>query len=273
MTFLPTILLAAALATLPAPMTGTVIDVTDGDTIRVNVNGIHEKIRLIGIDTPETKDPRKPVEYFGLEAAQYTDRHLRGQTVRLELDQANAHIGHRDRYGRLLAYVYVGGELFNLQIIRDGYAHAYTKYPFSMMEAFREAQSSAREASQGLWRLLRSHRVRWYTSRRQERSITVTGAGTWTSRRWRRISRGCKTLDTSPVRYASREVILWNTGTKDASGYSTRKRVNFLRRISVKRITGLSMCRLLEEPFHSMSVRISLSQKSSGTITTKSRFL
>ncbi|MDB4285617.1 thermonuclease family protein [bacterium] len=98
-----------------------------------------------------TKHPKKPVEYFGLEASQYTDRHLRGKTVTLEFDQANAHIGHRDRYGRLLAYVYVGGELFNLQVIRDGYAHAYTKYPFSMMEQFRDAERHARGTELGLW--------------------------------------------------------------------------------------------------------------------------
>ncbi len=130
---------------------GQVIRVIDGDTIKVDVDGIHEKVRLIGIDTPETKDPRKPVQYFGLEAAQYTDRHLRNKTVRLEFDQNNAHIGHRGRYGRLLAYVYVGGELFNLQIIRDGYAHAYTKYPFSMMEEFRQAEREAQRAERGLW--------------------------------------------------------------------------------------------------------------------------
>jgi micrococcal nuclease len=132
-----------------------VIRVIDGDTLRVDIDGIHEKVRLIGIDAPEGKDPRKKrgkkVEYFSSEAAQYADRHLRNRTVRLEFDRANSPNGHRDKYGRLLAYVYVGEELFNLRIIRDGYAHAYTKFPFSMMEEFRQAEREARRAERGLW--------------------------------------------------------------------------------------------------------------------------
>ena len=134
---------------------GHVIRVVDGDTIKVDIDGIHEKVRLVGIDSPERRDRRKKrgkkVEHFSLEAAQYTDRHLRNRTVRLELDQNNAHIGHRDRYGRLLAYVYVRGDLFNLRIIRDGYARACTKYPFSMMKEFRQAEREAQREGRGLW--------------------------------------------------------------------------------------------------------------------------
>ena len=78
--------------------------VVDGDTIIV---GAGERVRLIGVDTPETKDPRKPVEYYGKEATAFTKKMVQGKRVRLEFDQANAHIGHKDRYRRTLAYVFL----------------------------------------------------------------------------------------------------------------------------------------------------------------------
>ena len=136
---------------IPAPMTGTVNKVIDGGTIQVDVNGIWERVRLIGIDTSELKDPRKPVEHFAQEASDYTNRELSGKSVRLEFDQANNHVGHRDRYGRLLAYVLVGDVSFNQTIIRNGYAHAYKKYPFARMEQFRQAEKEARKNGAGLW--------------------------------------------------------------------------------------------------------------------------
>ena len=138
---------------LAGPWSGRVTRVVDGDTIVVDVGGLWETIRIIGIDTPETVDPRKPVQAFGQEASDYTKRTLSGKTVKLVADQGNAHIGHRDRYGRLLAYVWVGENFFNEAIIRDGYAHAYTKYPFRQdyMELFRAAEKGAREAERGLW--------------------------------------------------------------------------------------------------------------------------
>lgn len=138
---------------IPGPWIGIVNRVVDGDTISVDVNGLWETVRLIGIDTPETVDPRKPVQAFGQEASDYTKRTLLGKTVRLEVDQGNGHIGHRDRYGRLLAYVWVGEALFNEAIIREGYAHAYTKYPFreDYMTLFRDAERAARDRLRGLW--------------------------------------------------------------------------------------------------------------------------
>lgn len=149
----PSLCPAEAPPFLAGPWTGTVNRVVDGDTIVVDVGGLWETIRIIGIDTPETVDPRKPVQAFGKEASDYTKRALSGKTVKLVADQGNAHIGHRDRYGRLLAYVWVGETFFNETIIRDGYAHAYVKYPFQQdyMELFRAAEKEAREAERGLW--------------------------------------------------------------------------------------------------------------------------
>jgi micrococcal nuclease len=102
------------------------------------------------VDTPETVDPRKPVEYFGKEAAEFTRSQLEGKQVRLEYDWQRT-----DKYGRTLAYVYQeDGSLFNAKIIAVGYAHAYTKYPFKqeLMDLFRTFERDARENRRGLWK-------------------------------------------------------------------------------------------------------------------------
>jgi micrococcal nuclease len=125
--------------------------IIDGDTIVIH-GGIH--VRLIGIDTPETVHPQKPVERFGREATEYTKERLPyGTRITLSYDQANAHRGHRDRYGRLLAYVKRrwDGLDFNAQIVRDGYAHVETHYPFARKYEFKKYQNEAREAGRGLW--------------------------------------------------------------------------------------------------------------------------
>jgi len=129
-----------------------VIRVIDGGTIVVQVNGHPETVRLIGVETPETKEPRKPVEYFGKEASRFTSSLVKGQRVRLEIQTSPT---SRDRYGRLLAFVFRQSDnmLVNKEIIRQGYGHAYTKYPFASarMEELRAAERSAREAKRGLW--------------------------------------------------------------------------------------------------------------------------
>ena len=122
----------------------TCVRVVDGDTIILDGR---ERVRLVGVDTPETKDPRKPVQYFGKEASLFTERLVEGRRVRLEYDHTR-----RDRYGRTLAYVFLeNGTFVNLEIVRQGYGHAYTKYPFRRMDEFRRAETTAREAGKGLW--------------------------------------------------------------------------------------------------------------------------
>ena len=123
----------------------TVTRVIDGDTIVVEEVGT---VRLIGVDTPETVDPRRPVGYFGKEASDFTRQLAVGTRVRLEFDQDRT-----DRYGRTLAYVYLQPEglLLNAEIIRQGYGFAYTQFPFRMIEQFRSLEREAREAGRGLW--------------------------------------------------------------------------------------------------------------------------
>ena len=104
-----------------------------------------ERVRLIGVDTPETKHPRKPVEYYGREASAFTKKMVQGKRVRLEFDQANASIGHKDRYRRTLAFVYLeNGTFLNAEIIKQGYGFAYTRFPFKYME---EDATSERQGS------------------------------------------------------------------------------------------------------------------------------
>jgi len=120
------------------------IRVVDGDTIVLDGN---EKVRLIGVDTPETKDPRKPVQYFEKEAYEFTKKLVRGKRVRLEFDQNKT-----DKYGRTLAYVYLeDGTFLNAEIIKQGYGFAYTNFPFRYLGEFRQYEREAREGERGLW--------------------------------------------------------------------------------------------------------------------------
>jgi micrococcal nuclease len=125
--------------------------VVDGDTLLL---GTGERVRLIGVDTPESVRPNTPVQRFGKEAADFTRRMVEGKRVRLEYDQANAANGHKDntQQKRTLAYVFLeDGTLLNAEIIKQGYGHALTRYPFSRMEEFRRLEREAREQRRGLW--------------------------------------------------------------------------------------------------------------------------
>lgn len=121
-----------------------VVRVIDGDTIELE-NG--QRIRYIGIDTPETVDPRKPVQCFGVEASKRNKELVEGKRVRLEKD-----ISETDKYDRLLRYVYVGDTLINLTLVQDGFAYSYTYPPdVKYQDQFIEAQRIAREQKKGLW--------------------------------------------------------------------------------------------------------------------------
>lgn len=121
----------------------------DGDTIAVNVDGRIEKVRLIGVDTPETHDPRKAVQCFGQAASNFIETLIGNDRVRLEADPLNT---NRDRYNRLLRYVYLpDGRLVNAEIIKQGYGFAYTGFPFSKSDEFKDLQNQAKNQNRGLW--------------------------------------------------------------------------------------------------------------------------
>lgn len=119
--------------------------VVDGDTV-VLQDG--QRVRLIGVDTPETKHPARPVEPFGPEASAFTKRAVEGRVVQLKFDREKI-----DRYQRVLAYVYVGDWCLNEELIRAGYSRCITKYPFdrSMKARFRLAEQEARQQQRGIW--------------------------------------------------------------------------------------------------------------------------
>jgi micrococcal nuclease len=118
--------------------------VVDGDTVVLERIG---RVRLIGVDTPESVDPRRPVERFGREASEFLKRLAGGRRVRLEYDQTR-----KDRYDRTLAYLFLeDGTFVNEEIIRRGFGFAYTRYPFRYLERFRRAEREARRARVGLW--------------------------------------------------------------------------------------------------------------------------
>lgn len=128
-----------------------ITSVTDGDTLKIDINGKTETLRLIGIDTPETVDPRKPVECFGKEAADYIKGITTGKKVRLEQDSTQS---NKDKYNRLLRYVYLeDGTSVNRQMIEGGYAFEYTydSNPYKYQAEYKASQIAAREGARGLW--------------------------------------------------------------------------------------------------------------------------
>lgn len=127
-----------------------VVHVVDGDTIDVDYYGKKERIRMIGINTPESVDPRKPVECFGREAADEAKKLLSGKSVSLENDKTQS---DRDKYGRLLRYVMIEHDVFfNLEMIKRGLAYEYTyNAPYKYQKEFKSAQQDARNNKRGLW--------------------------------------------------------------------------------------------------------------------------
>jgi endonuclease YncB( thermonuclease family) len=132
---------------------GVVVRHIDGDTVYVSLPnpppGLshYESVRLLGVDTPETVHPNKPVQRFGREASEFTRKRLLHKVVYLAFDW-----NLRDNYQRLLAYLYLpDGSCHNADLIREGYGHAYTRFPFQFLEEFRRLERSAREQGRGLW--------------------------------------------------------------------------------------------------------------------------
>jgi len=119
--------------------------VVDGDTLLLEGG---TRVRLIGVDTPESVKPDSPVEPLGREAAEFTRSRVERQRVTLQYDRER-----RDQYQRVLAYVYVGEAMLNEELIRAGFSRAETRFPYDqgMKNRFRKAEQEAREARRGLW--------------------------------------------------------------------------------------------------------------------------
>jgi micrococcal nuclease len=131
-----------------AQVQGLVVRVVDGDTIHVRLGERLEKVRYIGVNTPELHHPARGAEPGGREARDVNRRLVEGKRVRLELD-----VQHRDRYGRLLAYVWTADTMINAELVRLGYAQVMTVPPNVRHQAlFLKLQRDARDSGRGLWR-------------------------------------------------------------------------------------------------------------------------
>jgi len=129
-----------------------VVRVWDGDTFDLDVPDGREdftRVRLWGVDTPETNHPDKPPMHFGREATAFTKRLVDGRTVRIELEPG---VRPRGKYGRLLAWVYLpDGRLLNEVLVREGYAYADPRYGHHLRKEFRKWQEEAHAGRRGLW--------------------------------------------------------------------------------------------------------------------------
>ncbi|HEY3065306.1 MAG TPA: thermonuclease family protein [Methylomirabilota bacterium] len=141
------LLLASGVGASPG-LTGVVVRVVDGDTVHVRIGDRVEKVRYIGVNTPEVHHPRRGEEPGGREAARVNEALVGEQRVRLELD-----VRSHDRYGRLLAYVWVGDVMVNAELVSRGYAQVMTVPPnVRYADVFIQLQRDARKAGRGLWR-------------------------------------------------------------------------------------------------------------------------
>ena len=133
------------------PQTAQVVAVHDGDTITVKFEGRTEKVRLVGIDSPELKDERQAYRDEAYAARDYSRLRLGGEQVTLETD---ARQGDRDKYSRLLRYVILDdGTNVNEEFVRKGYARVYDKFQFTLKPRFKAAEAEAKREKLGVWRL------------------------------------------------------------------------------------------------------------------------
>jgi micrococcal nuclease len=134
-------------SSIPNTIPAYVYQTVDGDTVKVKINNREETIRMILVDTPETKHPSKPEQPFGKEASEFTRNTLLNKHVDIELG-----IQERDKYGRLLAYIYIDGKMFNKMLVEKGLARVAvfppnTKY----LDEFKALESKAKQQAIGIW--------------------------------------------------------------------------------------------------------------------------
>jgi micrococcal nuclease len=153
----------------------TVVKAVDGDTIDIDIpdaNFPHTRIRLWGVDTPETKDPRTGPMYFGKEAADFTAKVTLGKQVTIFLDNEK---NSRDKYHRLLAYVQLpDGSFLNERLLSEGYAYADSRFKHSFYYKYKQLESLARKQKKGLWANVTPDQMpRW---RQKQESLTAETA-------------------------------------------------------------------------------------------------
>ena len=146
----------------------TVLKVVDGDTIDIDVPDgkyNHTRIRLWGVDTPETKNQKTGVMYFGPEAADFTTKSALGKSVTVYLDETNT----RDKYSRLLAYIKLpDGSFLNEALLSEGFAYADTRFRHSFYNQYKQLEAAARGQKKGLWlKVIPEQMPKWRRERKQ----------------------------------------------------------------------------------------------------------
>jgi len=146
-----------------------VVKVVDGDTIDIDIpDGRHQhtRIRLWGVDTPETKNPETGVMYFGPEASEFTKESTLGKKVTIYLDEKHT----RDKYDRLLAYIQLpSGEFLNKALVAEGYAYADVRFKHEFYYKYQQLEASARKGKKGLWeKVTREQLPQWLQRERPE---------------------------------------------------------------------------------------------------------
>jgi micrococcal nuclease len=133
-----------------SPQEYLVVKAVDGDTIDIMAGEQKVRVRLIGVDTPESVDSRQEVQCFARESSEYTNSVAKGEKIRLEKDLSQ---GEADKYGRLLAYVYLpNGEMLNRKLIANGYGMEYTyQAPYKYQKEFKSLEDFAKREGRGLW--------------------------------------------------------------------------------------------------------------------------
>ena len=124
-----------------------VLRAIDGDTLQISEHGRTEIVRIIGIDSPETVDPRKPVQCYGPEASKEMHALADGKEITLETRPGD----DRDKYGRLLRYIRLGGRDLGAEMIEEGYARSYRPFPHPRMGLYNELEAQAKTAKRGVW--------------------------------------------------------------------------------------------------------------------------
>lgn len=174
-----------------------VLKVIDGDTVKLNYNGKATNFRLIGVDTPETAHSNKSIEVVGKKASEFTRNLLLGESVYLRFD-----VERKDMYGRHLAYLYRApdGLFVNLEIVRQGYGHAYTRFPFKHMELFKHYGNRARTAGKGLYGDNSAQPAAPTQSGISPTPNTKSGAQVYVTRTGKKYHRdGCRSLSKSKI--------------------------------------------------------------------------
>lgn len=154
--------------------TFTCIRVVDGDTLHIDEpdgKSGHTNVRLVGVDTPETDKSPAGAMYFGAEASAFTRSLAEGKPMRVVLPKEET----RDRYGRLLAYVYLGDDMLNEQIIIQGYGYAYTPYPHVWKQRFVDLEKNARKQRLGLWKDVKPDQMPTWRQRLEQRQSGNAG--------------------------------------------------------------------------------------------------